>query len=43
MTQLFLLMLKTVCNYGPQGNVLGEFNSEISPPLGHASVHASIS
>ncbi|KAH8773066.1 CAP domain-containing protein [Hyaloscypha finlandica] len=33
----------TVCNYGPQGNVLGEFNSEISPPLGHASVHASIS
>jgi uncharacterized protein YkwD len=33
----------TVCNYGPQGNVLGTFNSEISPPLNHGTVHASIS
>ncbi|PMD14204.1 PR-1-like protein [Hyaloscypha hepaticicola] len=33
----------TVCNYGPQGNVIGEFNSEISPPLGHPAVYATIS
>ncbi|KAE9365386.1 PR-1-like protein [Stipitochalara longipes BDJ] len=33
----------TVCNYGPQGNVIGDFNSEISEPLGHATIHASIS
>ncbi|PMD30702.1 PR-1-like protein [Hyaloscypha variabilis F] len=33
----------TVCNYGPQGNVMGEFNSEISEGLGHPTIYATIS
>jgi hypothetical protein len=31
-----------VCNYGPEGNVLGYFNSEISEPLGHPTITATI-
>ena len=34
---------KKVCNYGPQGNVLGEFNSELSSPEGLPTIYASIS
>jgi len=32
----------TVCNYGPEGNILGEFNSQISEPLGHPTIFATI-
>jgi hypothetical protein len=37
-----LVLTQKVCNYGPEGNVLGEFNSEISEPLGHPTVSATI-
>lgn len=32
-----------VCDYGPEGNVLGAFNTDVTKPLGNAGITATIS